>query len=169
MNREPKSPPLRSWQVFSAGIYHLKKDFLANLFGVSLRQVERWAADPDTTSSHQRNPLDKVEAMTRAFMSRGQVEIARIMAARLAYAVNCELHDIDPADPDAESIQHECLDDYPPITLFHDAINKGKGIEEVRHLWQACKRELDETFELYLREWRDGQWEMPEKQEGPGD
>jgi hypothetical protein len=169
MNREPKAPPLRSWQVFSAGIYHLKKDFLAKMFGVSLRQVERWAADPDTTESHQKNPLDRLEAMCRAFMARGQSEIARIMAARLAYVVNCELRELDPVEPDAETMQHECLDDYPPVTRFHEAINQGGSIEEVRHLWQAAKRELDETFEMYLREWKDGQGGMPEKQKGARD
>lgn len=117
-----------------------------------MRQVERWAADPDTTESHQRNPLDKIEAMARAFMSRGQSEIARIMAARLAYVVNCELRDVNPAEPDAPTIQHECLEDYPPVTKFHEAINRKLCIEEVRYLWQAAKRELDETFEMYLRE-----------------
>jgi hypothetical protein len=72
---------------------------------------------------------------------------------------------IDDVEPDAETIQHECLDDYPPVTRFHAAINDAKDIEEVRHLWQACKQELDETFEMYLRDCKN---EMPAKQKGQG-
>ncbi|MBA2881808.1 hypothetical protein HNR65_002139 [Desulfosalsimonas propionicica] len=168
MNREPKAPPLRSWQVFSAGIYHIKKDVLARMFGVSLRQVERWAADPDTTESHQKNPIDRLEAMCRAFMTRGQSEIARIIAARLAYVVNCELRDVDDVEPSAETIQHECLEDYPPVTRFHAAINEYRDAEQVRHFLAEAKRELNETYQMYLRG-EHGKGGVPAEQEGQRD
>lgn len=169
MNRKPKSPPLNTWQVFSAGIYHIKKDILAQMFGVGPRQVERWAADPDTTESHGKNPIDRVEALCRAFMNRGQVDIARIIAARLAYVVGCELSDLENVDPNSPTVQHECLDDYPPVTRFHEAVNQGRSVAEVRHAWQECKRELDETFVMYMRGQDDGQGFMSAKQKGQRD
>ena len=151
MNREPKTPPLKTWQIYSAAIHHLGKGYLTRLHGVTGRNVERWAADPDTTESHQRNPIDRYEALLKRFVEFGADDVARIAVARQANLVGCELRDKNRVDPDGVSMEDECLDDYPPLTRFHAAIREKGSPEEVLHFCQAAKNEIDETMEYYLR------------------
>lgn len=167
MNREPKTPPLKTWQVYSAAIHHMGKGFLTRLYGVTGRNVERWAANPATTDSHSRNPIDRYEALLEKFVEIGAEEIARIAVARQANLLGCELREKDGAQPDGESVEDECLDDYPPLTRFHAAIREKASAEEVLHFCQAVKREIDETMELYMRRRYGGQ--AAEVQKGPRD
>jgi len=166
MNREPTAPPVKTWQIYSAAIHHLGKAFLTRLHGVTGRNVERWAANPDTTESHQRNPIDRYEALLKKLVEFGADEVARIAVSRQAYLVGCELRDKDQVDPDGFSMEDECLDDYPPLTRFHAAIREKASAEEVLHFCRAAKDEIEETMEYYLRRIYGA---PTAKQEGKGD
>ena len=91
MNRKPTTPPIKTWQFYSAAIHFLDKSFLASLYKRSPRQIERWAADPDTTESHQRNPMDRYEAVLKRLIVFGAADIARSAVNRQAAVVGCHL------------------------------------------------------------------------------
>ena len=71
MNRKPTRPTLKTWEFYSACLHILYKAYLADLYKKSHRQIERWASDPDTSASHQRNPIDRYENLLHRLMERG--------------------------------------------------------------------------------------------------
>lgn len=148
----PQHPPLESWQFYSSCRRILKDSFLQTLFKRSLREIQRWSADPRYASDTDRNPLDRYEFLLDRLMELGRADIARASVARQAHIVGCELRCLDPVEPNANSIEAECLDDYPALTQFHEAVRQSRTPDLVRHLWQEAKRELDETFTLYSKE-----------------
>jgi len=145
-------PPLKSWQFFHAARKILGDAFLIKLYSRGKRQIYRWAADPDFTTDHERNPIDRLRVLLSRLCEVGREDVALSGVSMLAEVVGCELKKIEGAEPDGESLEAECLDDYPALTSFHNAIREGDPPEVVRHLWQEAKKELDETWERYRQE-----------------
>lgn len=154
MNRKPAHTPLKTWQFYSACIYHLGKSFLTQLYQRSERQIERWSADPDTTESHQRNPIDRYEVLLTRLMERGLVEIARACVRRQTRLVDCELmRREDVPVPDKKSIAEECLDDLPALAEFHRVLRDPHAdVQEVITAKAAIARELSENYVRWCAE-----------------
>jgi len=144
----PGQIPLKTWQFFLGCRRILGDAFMQELFKRGIRQVQRWSADPDFAEV-DRNPLDHYETMLRRLMEIGREDVARAAVSRQAFIVGCELGLLEPAEPDRETVEAECLDDYPVLTAFHQAIRDGESQDRVRQLWQAAKHELDQTFEAF--------------------
>ena len=81
----------------------------------------------------------------REIRNQGYEEEARAGVNYLAEAVGCRLAETNRPEPDKDSKWDECLDDYPALTDFHNAVRQGKSWAEICHLAEQAKREIDET------------------------
>ena len=145
-------PPLKTYQFYAACRKILGAATLQKLFKKSPTQIYRWGRDPNFCEDVERNPLDHLNVLLERLCELGRDDIARSAVDILAKTVDCELCCIDIANPDKDTVEAECLDDYPPVNRFHQAIQSKEDPEIVRHLWQEAKRELDETWEMYARD-----------------
>jgi hypothetical protein len=93
--------------------------------------------------------MDNLGIVIEALAEIGRMDIARAGVEMLAQKTGCELRVIDLPVPDC-TLDDECLDDYPVLVRFHDAIRREDEKEVVRRLWQEAKGELDETFASYM-------------------
>lgn len=143
------TPPINTWQFFHSCRKLFGDAFLQRLFQRSLRQLQRWASDPAFADSHEPNPIDRYEVLLSRLMEIGRDDIARASVARLAEIVDCDLVVPCPNEPDKETIAEECLDDYPALTKFHQAVRDGSQRDEARHLRDMAVREVRETFERF--------------------
>lgn len=148
---EKTIPPLTPRQFLLAAREILGDSYFTRLFGVTLRTLQRWCAmkpyvDEDSVRD---NYVEKHERILESLLASGNNEVARSIVARHAHIVGCELQSLNKVEPDLSSIEEECLDDYPALTKFHDAIRRGRPCEEIVHFWQEAKKELDETLKLY--------------------
>lgn len=148
----PELPPLSTWQFYHSCRKILGMATLQKLFKRSPTQIYRWSRDPDFGKDIERNPLDRTQALLKRLCEIGRYDIARGAVSILAATVGCELHYTEPAEPDKDTMEAECLDDYPAVARLHQTIQNGKPTEVIRHLWQEAKRELDETYEMFVRE-----------------
>ncbi len=147
-------PPLNPRDFISTCRELVGDSYLIKLFNVSIRTLQRWVAKLPYVSedSVRENYLEKHERLLERLQREpGGMDIARGIVERHAHKVGCELHCIESAEPDQCSIEAECLDDYPALTKFHQAIRENPDADTVRHLWQEAKRELDETYEMYSK------------------
>ena len=144
-------PPLKTHQFYAACRKILGMATLQKLFKKSPTQLYRWGMDPDFCEDWKRNPLDRLNVLLERLIEIGRDDIARAAVDILARTVDCELSCVNSANPDKDTVEAECFDDYPPVNRFHQAIQSRENPEMVRHLWQEAKRELDETWEMYLR------------------
>ncbi len=164
MNRKPTGPPLETWQFYSAAIYHLGMSTLNKLYsglkskacpkcGALLeesreRQIHRWASDPATTASNQRNPVDRYEALLRRLMAIGAVDVAQAVVARQVRIVRPH----DMPDPGRDTIAEECLDDLEAIVDYHRVLrDPDASPEEVDTAMETAIRELQQNRTLKYR------------------
>lgn len=156
MHRETTTAHSDTWQFFSSCIEIFKPrctrggtGYMAALFRVSIRQMQRWSCDPDFSESAQRNPLDRYEKALKTLMEMGRQDVARGAVDRQAAIVGCQLV-CDYAEPDKDSLSDELLDDLPAIAKLHQAIIDREPSEVVREALQQAKRELDEDYQSYI-------------------
>lgn len=149
-DKTPPLPPLKTWQFFRACRKTLGNSFMQKLYNRGLRQLHRWSADPDFCEDHERNPLDRLKILLARLNEIGREDVALSAVEMLAQAIGCEIcRNGEAVVPDQETIEAECLDDYPALVEFHQAVKDGADEVMVRHYWQAAKRELDETYHRY--------------------
>ncbi len=152
MNSDLSSlPPLKTWQFFHACRKTLGDTFLQKLYNRGLRQIYRWAADPDFTDTNERNPLDRFRILLERLCEIGREDIALSAVEMLAQSIGCEVSRNGNVNPDQETIEGECLQDYPALVAFHRAVRDEGDEPKVRHLWQSAKREMDETYHLFTK------------------
>lgn len=153
MNREPTEVPLKTWQFYSACIHHLGKSYLQNLYKKATRQIHRWAANPDTTESHQRNPIDRYETLLNKLMARGHVDDARAIVRRQAHIVGCLLAVKEIPISDKATLAEECLDDVPALAEYHRVLTDPETtVDQVREAMAAVTNEIRENYDRFCRE-----------------
>lgn len=182
MNRESTTLPIETWRFYNACLYNLTMTFLSKVYcgvksdtcpqckkKISLktcphckkkvppnyreRQIQRWAADPATTQSNQRNPVDRYETLLKELMARGWTAIARAIVRRQADIVGCFLVEKDIPVSDKKSMAEECLDDIPALAEFHRVLNDpDSSPEEVREALAAVEQELRENYDRFCRD-----------------
>ena len=138
-------PPLTSWEFFLFCRKALGISFLQQIFKRGLTEIYRWSRDPEFTADSKRNPLDRLRLLLKEMRNQGHEREARAGVNYLAEAVGCRLRETNRPKPDKDSYWDECLDDYPALTAFHDAVRQGKEWAEICHLAEEAKREIDET------------------------
>lgn len=155
MHRETTTAHPETWQFFSSCIEVLKpkggKGFIANLFGIKSRQVERWSCDPDTSDSAQRNPLDKYEKILQLLCELGRKDVAIGAVDRQAKILDCDLV-CQNTEPDKTTLHDELLDDLPAVARLHTAIRKKEDIAHVREALRQAMDELKQSYEAFLKE-----------------
>lgn len=153
-----KTTPLTPREFISEFRDLVGDTYLVKLFNLSVhadsgrRSLNRWTAklpyvDEDSIRENWIEKHEKI--LKRLTIEPGGLEIARSLVARHADIVDCELVSKTTPNPDKTTIEEECLDDYPGMVKFHEAIRGKASIAAVKHLLAKAKRELDETLTLY--------------------
>ncbi len=145
-------PPLKTFEFYSYLREKYGATFLQKTYSRGHSQIGRWCANPDFCETAERNPIDRYESLLSRLIEDGDLETARAIVSRQAAIVGCELKNCFEVEPDKGCIHAECLDDYPPVTQFHQAIAQNESAAAVRYLRDQAKRELDETYALYVNE-----------------
>jgi hypothetical protein len=129
-------------------------NYMASLFGVSLRTVTRWIAQRPYVAedSIRENPLEHFETLLNRLMGDGYPDIARAIVSRHADLTGCHLIRNEHPKPDKDQMEAEMLDDYPALVKFHDAIQKNMDMDAVLHYARGVTEEIEETVELYRTE-----------------
>lgn len=61
------------------------------------------------------------------------------------------------AEPNADTIERECLESVQSVAKAHNAIMEGKTANEVDALMVIAKNDLDQDATLYRRKWNTGE------------
>jgi hypothetical protein len=142
--------PTKSWQFFRDCVVHLGRSTITKLYDRKKKQLYRWSADPDTTDDTQRNPIDRLGRIFELLCELEHRDVALAGLRLLAEQVQCEVIDRSPTIPDKDTLEAECLDDYPAVVDFHNAMSDGDHSIEVQKYLDKAIHELKETFEKYL-------------------
>ena len=140
---------LETWQVWNALKSILGEAYICKNWKVAPRTLAYWCADPKYVDEVRKNPIDRILEHLKELNIRGRKDIAIACAKLFAEAVK---RDLPPADdeiiPDKETIEAECLDDYPALVEFHKAKREKKSKKELKFLADKVKKEIDETVAI---------------------
>lgn len=157
MKRKPDKTPISTWEFFSACIHYLGKSSLTSVFQRGERQVQRWSANPCTTSSQQRNPVDRYEDVLKMLMETGQNQVAISCVARQAYIVGCELREKKMPTPDKPTLELEIIDDLSFKTAYDDILLDRKSTR--KECLDALNNAIKELKENYVQKCKENGWE----------
>jgi len=150
MNRKPTRTPVVPWEWFSGAVYHLKnKSLVLKIWNCSERTLLRWSANPATTQSITKNPLEMLGITLEKLMERGRADFARAAVDYLAAIVGCALVCDGEIHPDKDNLAEECLDDLPALAAFHTSLRENQPRAVVRELCRKAKQDIDESLALY--------------------
>ena len=148
--------PFRTWEYYQAAFEVLGDVFLRKVFGRSYTQICRYRRNPDFCADVEANPLDREMIIARALVNAGHQDVAIQMVAMLAEVVDCEVIRRPDSAPDKATVEEECLDDYPALLSFHEAVRKSSTDQHAAAFLLRCaKQELDETFARWKGELSD--------------
>lgn len=153
MKSDVNAQSMTARQFLMACTTLLGSKYMHKLYNVSKRCFYTWIADKKYVggdSSIRENYIEKHEELLKELMTDPDgIEIARALTARHASLTGCEIIVKDIITPDKETIEQECLDDYPALTRLHTAISDKKSHDLIEHLGRRVKQEIDETVVSY--------------------
>jgi hypothetical protein len=147
----PFAPPAEPRPWLSTVCDILSVNYIATMFGVTIRTVQRWIAQRPYVSeeSVRENPIEHFERILKRLINDGYTDIARAIISRFANIAGCNLINCVHVKPDKDHVEAEMLDDYPSLVEFHESIKKGANIDTIRFRAQKLFEEIEETIESY--------------------
>lgn len=132
-------------------IYDVVED-MVDASGKNRREIAVEIGKEYSTLRRELNPYDEgaklgAELLLPLMRSTGRKDIAEWFALK----VDCRLECIE-VTPDKPTIQAECLDTYPAIIDFHQAIQRKEPLLVVSALLRAAIEELEQDFVAYREE-----------------
>ena len=118
---------------------------LGRILGVGHMQIYRQVRNPDFTEDFIRSPIQRIRVLVYELDQRGERELAEGILNYMAEGADMHVTSNSCAMPDKDSIEGECLDDYPPLMELHEAIRNGADLRELERLAERAKSEIEET------------------------
>lgn len=136
---------LEPWELMSAAKDVLGVPSLGRILGVGHMQIYRQVRNPDFTEDFIRSPIQRIRVLVYELDQRGERELAEGILNYMAEGADMHVTPNSCKQPDKDSIEGECLDDYPPLMELHEAIRNGADLREIERLAENAKSEIEET------------------------
>lgn len=136
---------LEPWELMSAAKDVLGVPSLGRILGVGHMQIYRQVRNPDFTEDFIRSPIQRIRVLVYELDQRGERELAEGILNYMAEGADMHVAPNSCATPDKDSVEGECLDDYPVLVEFHEAVRNGADLRELERLAEHVKSEIEET------------------------
>jgi len=141
-----------SWEMMLYCKEVLGATELQKIFSRGHTQINRYCMNPKFEDS-QRNPLDRLRTLFEMMARQGEHELVRAALNYLAAPHGSRVQPLAEAVPDKDTIEEECLDDFPELVELDRLINMRKHPDVVRRQAEQVIREIEETCTLYDKLW----------------
>jgi hypothetical protein len=91
--------------------------------------------------------------MFEKLVENGEDELVRASLNILAECIDCRVKPLGKPRPDKDTVEEECLDDYPELTELDRLIGRREHPRVVQRQAERVKQEVDETLVSYLELW----------------
>ncbi|MEZ6852989.1 hypothetical protein [Halodesulfovibrio aestuarii] len=136
---------LEPWELMSAAKDVLGVPALGRILAVCNQQVYRQIRNPEHTQDSIRPPIQRIRTLIYELEQGGERELVEGILNYMAEGADMHVTPNSCQQPDKDSIEGECLDDYPPLMELHEAIRSGADLRELERLAERAKVEIEET------------------------
>jgi hypothetical protein len=152
MSESDKPHPVESWEIMLLSRDKVGATELQKIFSRGQTQINRYCMSP-LCGDAQRNPLDRLKLMFEKLALAGEDELVRASLNILAECIDCRVRPTGKPRPDKDTVEEECLDDYPELTELDRLIGRREHPRVVQRQAERVKQEVDETLVSYMTLW----------------
>lgn len=143
---------VESWEIMLLSRDKVGATELQKIFSRGQTQINRYCMSP-LCGDAQRNPIDRLKLMFDKLVESGENELVRSSLNILAEAIDSRVQARAMPKPDKDTVEEECLDDFPELTELDRLIARREHPRIVQRQAEQVKQEVDETMVSYLRLW----------------
>ncbi|WP_051295088.1 hypothetical protein [Maridesulfovibrio bastinii] len=152
MSNDDKLNAVETWELMQCAKEKLGAKELQKIFQRGQTQINRYCSSP-ISEDHQRNPLDRIHILFSNLCEAGGEEIVRASINHFADIIGCRVAEQGEIVPDKDTVEEECLDDYPEKVAMDNMIAASEHPEKVRRQGEKTCREIMETVISYETHW----------------
>ncbi|MGE4298077.1 MAG: hypothetical protein AB7E47_08620 [Desulfovibrionaceae bacterium] len=152
MNGDGAPYVIASWEIMSKSRETLGATELQKIFSRGLTQVNRYCMG-EHYADYQRNPIDRLRILFEQLAQVGEEELVRAAINYLSEPIGCRAVAMGAPKPDKDTVEEECLDDFPELTELDRLIGRCEHPRVVQRQAEKVKQEVDETVVRYLEHW----------------
>lgn len=152
MSSQRQAQPKESWEFMFYARERVGAAQMQKIFSRGQTQINRYCLHP-RCDDYQRNPLDRLRILFELLVEGGSAELVQYALNYLAETVGCRLHPLEHPLPDKETVEEECLDDFPELVEMDRMIAVEEHPRVVIAQSEKAKGEIDETIESYREFW----------------
>ena len=149
-----KNNAVESWEIMLISRDRIGATELQKIFSRGQTQINRYCMSP-LCGDAQRNPIDRLRLMFDKLAEAGEEELVRSSLNILAESIDCRVRTRANPQPDKDTVEEECLDDFPELTELDRLISRREHPRIVQRQAEKVKREVDETMVSYLKLWEE--------------
>ena len=143
-----------SWEIMLLSRDKIGATELQKIFSRGQTQINRYCMSP-LCGDAQRNPLDRLRLMFEKLVEAGEEELVRSSLNILAESIDCRVKARSAPIPDKDTVEEECLDDFPELTELDRLIGRREHPRIVQRQAERVKQEVDETMVSYRKLWKE--------------
>ena len=152
MSESKQSHAVESWEIMLLCRERIGATELQKIFSRGQTQINRYCLSP-LSGDAQRNPLDRLRLMFEKLVDAGEAELVRSSLNILAECIDSRVQPVAKLKPDKNTVEEECLDDYPELTELDRLIGRREHPRIVLRQAERVKQEVDETMVSYQGLW----------------
>ncbi len=152
MSDHDRPRAVESWEIMLLSREKIGATELQKIFSRGQTQINRYCMSP-LCGDAQRNPIDRLKLMFEQLMEAGEGELVRSSLNMLAEPIGCRVKPVGTPEPDKDTVEEECLDDFPELTELDRLISRREHPRIVRRQAERVKQEVDETMVSYMKLW----------------
>jgi hypothetical protein len=152
MPESDKPHAVESWEIMLLSRDRVGATELQKIFSRGQTQINRYCMSP-LCGDAQRNPLDRLRLMFEKLVGEGEDELVRASLNILAECIDSRVRPVRKPVPDKDTVEEECLDDYPELTELDRLIGRREHPRVVQRQAERVKQEVDETMVSYMELW----------------
>lgn len=143
---------VESWEIMLHSREKIGATELQKIFSRGQTQINRYCMSP-LCGDAQRNPVDRLRIMFEKLVEGGGDELVRAALNLLAEPIHCRVKPVESPRPDKDTVEEECLDDFPELTELDRLIARREHPRLVQRQVERVKQEVDETMVSYMKLW----------------
>lgn len=143
-----------SWELMKEIRDKITKKAFREALQVSVTQLGRYCQGP-ACQDRQKNPLDRLKLLIEFIRDANELELAIETLNYLSHPIGYRVRPINRPTPDKDTIEAECLDDYPEKTKLDGLIELRASPSQIRRQCEICKDELEQTVVKYEEVYED--------------
>lgn len=142
---------LKPWEMMRETKEAIGMPALERIFRVGHSQLYKTMRNPDYVGDAARPPFVRLRLLLQELDEAEAKELALAILNYIAEGIDMQCIPLSQGAPDKACLAAECLDDYPPLTLLHKAIEEKADPREVQAWAEKAKGEIDETVVAYRK------------------